>query len=239
MTVMLAPDNTTFLGYEVAALEAEQPTQFVNSILRRMGKPVPGEEAGDERSTIPVATAGTRTAQRITLPPRPASTASNARVASVPAPVASPYFNQSARPSRTARAAAQERITTLYDQTAQLRDMSALDQAAPSSSARKRARPNASRQAAPIQIDHDEDDEFGYDDSFIRHLDAVEAKASTKTNSRKYVDIDDDDDDDWFAEIDVEEVARAHAGPSSGAMSSRAGGARSVPASAEVIEVSD
>ncbi|EIW68272.1 hypothetical protein TREMEDRAFT_63442 [Tremella mesenterica DSM 1558] len=44
--VLLTPENCTILGYSVDHLEAEQPRQFVRSLMRRMGKPVSSDQIG-------------------------------------------------------------------------------------------------------------------------------------------------------------------------------------------------
>ncbi|RXK42419.1 hypothetical protein M231_00409 [Tremella mesenterica] len=44
--LLLTPENCTVLGYSVDHLEAEQPRQFVRSLMRRMGKPVSSDQIG-------------------------------------------------------------------------------------------------------------------------------------------------------------------------------------------------
>lgn len=162
-SVMLTPGNTQFLGYEVAHLEAQQPVQFTNSLLERMGKPLPGEDEAP-RQPRPA-----QTARRLTLPPAAPTAAVRPRPAPAP-PIASPYF----QPRNAA------------------------------SSSRTVAR-------APVQA-IDDDDSF-YDDSFIRQIDAAEARATLGSNSR--VDqssdygLDDDFDPDILGHLDeVEKQAR-------------------------------
>jgi RecQ-mediated genome instability protein 1 len=223
IAVLLRPATTRVLGYEVAALEAEQPITFVNSLNVRMGKtapaapaemPVVATQAPPARRTAVRPRAPTQAASttRLTLPPNPPRTASTpnaTRHRALPEPVASPYFAQSS--TRSVK--------------------------------RPRTAPETKpRVSAAYSIDDDDDD---FDDSFIRQIEEAEAMAAGVTGPSKrpadtdYHDIDDDDDDDWFAEVDMEELDKLDKVSAVPARSTGSASRRGGPARGEVIEISD
>ncbi|KAK4685124.1 RecQ-mediated genome instability protein 1, partial [Tremellales sp. Uapishka_1] len=51
--LLLAPENTEVLGYQVPDLEAQQPRQFLAGLMERMGKPIPDDIKPATQTAVP------------------------------------------------------------------------------------------------------------------------------------------------------------------------------------------
>ncbi|KAI9637552.1 uncharacterized protein MKK02DRAFT_43477 [Dioszegia hungarica] len=217
-TLLLDPDNTRFLGYEVSHLEADQPTKFTNSLLRRMGKPVPEDDeegapppdeapppAARRRAEPAPAVAPQRQAER-PAPARAAAAAAPARRITIPPPPAT------AGPSRPRSAATSVDVPSPYFQSRTQATASSSRPAARSTTAATAASP---RVVQPVE-DDEEDDMMDYDESFMRQLDAAEARATSarpqpqaKRNQDQSSDYGlDDIDEDMLGQLEAVERAQ-------------------------------
>ena len=199
---MLEPSTTEFLGYQVDHLEAEQPARFLDSLSQRLNKPI-------SSNPRPVARARPRpTATNTPAPPARRVTAATTRprdgqtrlsfspqksdieIVDNIIPLAGPSTSSrhmspplsARRPMRVASQAASARVTNLYSQSAEV------DQAFAAAGLQ---RSRTTRDDASIQS-IDDDDSMDFDDSFLRQVDAAEARAG-RTNA-----VDDDDDEDQY-----------------------------------------
>lgn len=218
---MLDHSNTTFLGFEVTHLEVEQPLQFTNSLLLRMGRPPldVDEGAPPPRDDPPAGPARSQRATPAARPAPPAAPAAASRRLTIPQSNTS-----TAGPSRS-RAPGQPSNTVQSPFFSQ--------NATASSSRGPTASAAAARRAAAIQAIEVEEDDYDveYDDSFIRQLDAVEAKVtSVRPNIGKYQEVSsdyggDEIDDALLGELEMVErghiTARNGVGRGTGTIKSR------------------
>lgn len=208
---MLEPANTEFLGYQVDHLEAEQPTRFLDSLAQRLNKPVTNNPRPVARArTRPTATP-VPTARRIAAattqprdnqtrlpfsPPEPDTTLIDDIV-----PFAGPSTRRvspplsARRPARAASQAASARVTDLYSQSAQV------DQAF---AAAGPDRSRTMRDDASIRSIDDDDDSMDFDDSFLRQIDAVEARAGIPAPPDDFID-DEEEEDQYDYGVDNDE----------------------------------
>jgi RecQ-mediated genome instability protein 1 len=221
--VMLEPETVEFLGYQVDHLEAEQPARFLASLAERMNKPPPVHRPVPRARRLPTATpapsAPRRTAPAITGPAtfRPRETQTRLSFSPEKSDIelldddvanAGPSRNNTRRnsppmsarrPSRAAGTAATAKLTNLYSQSAEV------DRRMANSIPTKRPRNSTARDDDSIQSVDDFSVDF--DDSFLRQIDAVEAKASVKDNrpgrtEEAEVELD-DGDDEWDMDDDA------------------------------------
>jgi len=215
---MLDPLNTEFLGYQVDHLEAEQPNRFLDSLAQRLNKPITNHPRPVARARTRPPAAPARQITAATTRPRDTQTRlsfspekSEIGIVDDIIPLAGPSTSSSRmspplsarRSARAASTAASARVTTIYSQSAQVDQVFAA--AAPN---RSRGRDSASIQSI------DDDDSMDFDDSFLKQIDAVEARAGRPTNNFINDDGDeedqydfDDDDESFIRQIDEVEKA--------------------------------
>ena len=263
--MLLTPSTTECLGYEVAAIEAEHPAKFLQSLLQRMGKGESmgkGERGPEERDDHGASEGGAevrapparrRTTAAAAAAPRPS--AAPVRSAATPRPV--PVINTTSRltfpprpspisgtpaASRLRTAAVPQQVASPYFAPNGHESSAATGSA---SSTRKRPRAPQPRVSEAYTVD-DEDDE--YNESFFQHLEQAEALASGSPAPARVgvgkpqaqtgrVDYDEIDGDG-----DDDWFAEVDIDQLS-APQSRGGGSgstrRNIPPHAEVIEISD
>lgn len=219
-TVLLSPDNTQVLGYQVDHLESEQPKQFIASLKERLGQAAKRVQKPTQ-SNIDKAPK-----KRITLnAPVTSSKVKSDGAAKRRAAIAS--GNAEAGPSRTKRPASAQKSK---QQPPQKRGHFVDDD-----------EPN--NPGSDFEID----DQF--DDSFMRNIDQVESQNRPRTQPRQaraqaYQEIDEDDDGEEGFEVDesfirqVEVVERSAARGSTSNSYGRVG-ERGSGYEREVIEISD
>jgi len=221
---MLDPTNTEFLGYQVDHLEAEQGARFLDGLAQRLNKPVSAAprpvaraRARPTASIAPISTAPARAIAPASTRPRQTQTRlsfspekSDIEIVDDIIPMAGPSSSSrrmspplsARRPARAAATSASARVTNLYSQSAQVD----LAMAPPNGS--KRVRDDGSIHSL------DDDDSMEFDDSFLRQIDAVEARAGRPIdhfiNDDEEEEEDDWDDDSFIRQVDeVEKQAQA------------------------------
>lgn len=212
-TVMLEPANTEVLGCSVDHLEEHQPTSFLASLARRMGKAVPGEDAA------PTAQAANGRAARTRLPPpvrhaqpviiqqqggpgrsrdtqtrlsfspskspeRPAP-ASTARSRHPPPPDRQINGTPPLSARRPMRAASSAASARVAGLYQQTQLVNdAMDGPTPSKRSRSTRQAPARLQAnAVVDVEDEDDCSMEFDDSFLREVDQVTASASAGANA--------------------------------------------------------
>jgi RecQ-mediated genome instability protein 1 len=223
---MLDPTDTEFLGYQVDHLEAEQGARFLDGLAQRLDKPVSNQprpvaraRARPTATIAPISTAPRRAIAPATTGPRQNQTRlsfspekSDIEIVDDIIPMAGSSSNfrrmspplSARRPARAAATSASARVSNLYTQSAQVD----LAMAPPAGS--KRARDDGSIHSL------DDDDSMDFDDSFLRQIDAAEARAGRPMDNfindeeEEEEEEDDWDDSSFIRQVDeVEKQAQA------------------------------
>ncbi|ORY35741.1 hypothetical protein BCR39DRAFT_511855 [Naematelia encephala] len=230
-TLLLTPDNTNVLGYQVDHLESEQPTRFVNGLLNRLAKHEEHSQAAHHTPRVTATTTSTAerraAVMRTTIPTQAeSSTAAQARARAIataaatavplnprrqqspysPPPIIRPTAHRIASNSAANNTSKRKRTTPQPQSQSQLQLVPRVQDVQAKSKSRTtdtseydisafeldesmlRDMEQIEKQATITQrraivVESDEDDDFGVDESFLRHVDDAVAKATQSQTS--------------------------------------------------------